>query len=176
MLLIRLKRLLGLRFCVDSATHHAARTMTGHVPRRSPALLLVHLVWATARRRPMLEPSFDDTLIGIVGAKARGLGCLLLAAGCGADHLHAVLRLAPTLPLADLVHRIKGGTAYDVNHHLAGPRPLRWQAGYWAESVGPADIDPLICYVRGQRLHHHLSHPAERWQFGDEWEPAERGS
>ena len=103
-----------------------------------------------------------------VGAKARDLGCLLLAAGCGLDHLHAVLRLAPTVRLADLVHRIKGGSAYDVNHHLARRRPLCWQAGYWAESSGPADLDPLVDYVRNQRLHHDLSHPAERWQLGDQ--------
>ena len=76
--------------------------------------------------------------------------------------------LAATVALSDLVHRIKGGSAYDVNHHLRSPRPLLWQAGYWAESVGPADLDPLIAYVRGQRLHHDPSHPAERWQFGDE--------
>jgi REP element-mobilizing transposase RayT len=168
MLFIRPKRRVGLHFSVDSATRHAASPMTDHVPRRSPALLLVHLVWATARRRPLLEPSFDETLIGIVGAKARDLGCLLLAAGCGLDHLHAVLRLAPTVRLADLVHRIKGGSAYDVNHHLARRRPLCWQAGYWAESSGPADLDPLVDYVRNQRLHHDLSHPAERWQFGDQ--------
>ena len=121
----------------------------------------------------MLEASLDDTLIGIVGAKAECLGCQLLAAGCGPDHLHAVLRLAPTVRLCELVHRIKGGSAYDVNHHLRGARPLCWQAGYWAESLGPADLDPLIDYVRGQRLHHDLSHPAERWQFGEDWSPAD---
>jgi putative transposase len=150
--------------------------MTDRMPSRSPALLLVHVVWATARRRPILEPKFDDTLIGLVGSRAQRLGCQLLAAGCGPDHLHAVLRLAATVPLSQLVHRIKGGSAYDVNHHLRSPRPLFWQAGYWAESLGPADLDPLIDYVRGQRLHHDSSHPAERWQFGDDSEPAGRCS
>jgi REP element-mobilizing transposase RayT len=146
--------------------------MTDRMPSRSPALLLVHVVWATARRRPILEPSFDDTLIGIVGGRAQRLGCQLLVGGCAHDHLHAVLRLAATVPLSELVHRIKGGSAYDVNHQLPNARPLFWQAGYWAESLGPADLDPLIQYVRGQRLHHDLSHPAERWQFGDDCQPA----
>jgi REP element-mobilizing transposase RayT len=139
------------------------------VPRRSPALLLVHVVWATARRQRLLQPAFDDTLIGIVGAKARDLGCTLIAGGCGPDHVHTVLRLSASVALADLVHRMKGGSAYDVNHPIAAPQSLRWQAGYWAESLGPADLDSLVRYVRGQRVHHDNSHPAESWQFGETW-------
>ena len=147
------------------------------MPRRSPALVLIHAVWATSRRRPVLLATFDDTLAAILGAKARDLGCALLVAGCADDHVHTVLRLAPVVRLADLMQHIKGGSAYDANRHplLLLPQRLMWQAGYWAESLSPSDFDPLARYVRTQRVHHDPTHPAERWQFGDEWEPSEGG-
>jgi putative transposase len=135
-------------------------------------MLLVHVVWATLRRRPLLQPSFDHILVAIIGKKARDLDCVLLAAGCGSDHVHSLLRLAPSARLADLVQRIKGGSAYDANHQARVPEPIHWQAGYWAESLGPGDFEPLADYVRSQRIRHDPSHPAERWQFDDDWEPA----
>ena len=131
-------------------------------------MLLVHLVWATARRRPILEPAFDSTLLGIVTGRAQELGCSVVVAGCAADHLHAVVRVVPRVALADLVQRLKGGSAYDANRHALCPRPVYWQEGYWAESVSPGDLTPLLRYVRGQRQHHDNSHPAERWQFSAE--------
>jgi REP element-mobilizing transposase RayT len=139
-----------------------------NMPRRSPALILVHAVWATSRRRPLLRASFDDTLLGILGAKARDLGCVLLRGGCAADHLHLLLRIAASTCLADVVQRIKGGGAYDANRHPLVPERIRWQDGYWAESFAPEHFDPLAHYVESQRTRHDWSHPAERWQFGDD--------
>ncbi|MDP9000711.1 MAG: IS200/IS605 family transposase [Myxococcota bacterium] len=144
------------------------------VPRRSPALLLVHVVWATRRRRPLLPPAFDATLCATLGDKARGIGCILHVAGCASDHVHAVVRVAPTVKLADLVRQMKGGSSRDINDHRLLPHRLAWQDRYWAESLGPEDFDPLARYIRHQRERHDDSHPAERWQFADQ-EPATGG-
>jgi REP element-mobilizing transposase RayT len=136
-------------------------------------LNLVHVVWATERRRALLQPEFDEVVVGILGRKARDLDCLLLAGGCASDHVHALVRLSPTVPLCDLLNRLKGGTAYDVNHHYGRRHPsIHWQAGYWAESLSPADVNPLVAYLHAQRTRHDLSHPAERWQFADEEQDA----
>jgi REP element-mobilizing transposase RayT len=145
------------------------------MPRRSPALLLVHVVWATRGRRPLLPPSLDDDLVGLIGARARDLGCMLLQGGCGPDHVHALLRLSPCVRLSDLVQRLKGGSAYDFNHRARPGSSIHWQQGYWAESFGPFDLTALAEYVREQRDRHDPSHPAERWQFGEQGEPARSG-
>lgn len=148
----------------------------GAVPRRSPALLVVHVVWATQRRRPVLPVAFDSTLVAIFGRKAQEVRCVLLGAGVAGDHVHLLLQLTPTSALAKVVQRMKGATAFDINlHGLLHPR-LVWQAGYWAESLAPADIPPLRDYLRHQRRHHDDSHPAESWQLAnDSWESAEGG-
>jgi putative transposase len=129
----------------------------------SPTLVLVHAVWATESRKPILEESFDELLIRTFGQKARDTGSSLIAAGCAADHVHVVLRLAPSVPLAALMGRMKGGSAYDISRALA-PKRIVWQRGYWAESIGHTSLDAAVRYVQSQRLRHDDSHPAERWQ------------
>lgn len=160
----------GRRFFVNVLVGLADGTP---MPRRSPALVLVHVVWATAHRAPVLAPTFDSLLSAILGAKALSLNSLLLGAGGGCDHVHVVLQLAPTASLADVVQRLKGGSSYDAARLTTGPTIIRWQPGYWAESLSPADLDPLLDYVRAQRLHHDDSHPAENWMH--EAKPGEGG-
>ena len=137
------------------------------MPRRSPALIFIHVVWATSRRRPVLPRSLDDQLLNLLAYKAREKRCMLLAGGCAPDHVHAVVRLASSVSLGALVMHLKGSSAYELHRKQLLPRQVFWQDGYWAESLGPHDLEPILRYVRGQRLHHDLSHPAECWQAGD---------
>ena len=132
--------------------------------RRSPSLVLAHVVWATYRRQPRLTIESDEALLGILGATAAAAGCALLSAGCGADHVHVAIRLAPSVALSDLVRRLKGVSSHDMNVRLASGERITWQAGYWAESFSPTDMTPLATYIRNQRRHHDDSHPAEAWQ------------
>ena len=67
-------------------------------------------------------------------------------------------------PSCMLPTMIKGASARDVNLRRAFAHAIVWQAGYWAESLGPPDQSPLVAYVRNQRRRHDDSHPAERWQ------------
>jgi REP element-mobilizing transposase RayT len=96
-------------------------------------------------------------------SKARDLRCPMLAGGCAPDHVHVVVQLASSVPLGELVKRLKGASAHELNAEGTLPRPFAWQEGYWAESLGPHDIGPIARYVRRQRDHHDASHPAERW-------------
>lgn len=111
----------------------------------------------------------------MLGAKAHEAGCCLLAAGCASDHVHALVRVAPTTALADLVQRLKGASAFDINQHRLLERPFAWQHGYWAESVRPSEAGPLTMYLREQRRHHDEGHTAERWLRDDQTEPASGG-
>jgi len=89
---------------------------------------------------------------------------MVLAGGCAPDHVHVVVRLASSVSLGSLVQYLKGGSAYELHRKAVISRHTFWQAGYWAESLGPHDLDPILRYVRRQREHHDASHPAERWQ------------
>lgn len=127
--------------------------------------VVVHMVWGTRHRTPSLPPSLDLQLEALLAALAREAKCSLLLAGIASDHVHTLVRVGATASLADVARRMKGGSAYALNQRAFAVRSVRWQNGYWAESVGPADIEPLVCYLRRQRAHHDDSHPAELWQL-----------
>jgi REP element-mobilizing transposase RayT len=134
------------------------------MPVHSLSLVLVHVVWATKGRHPTLPAALDGRLIQGFSRKASELQGGLLAAGCSSDHVHLLLRLAPTTALSDLVKQLKGVSAHDTNQARLLAQPLVWQAGYWAESFGPSAQAALEGYVRGQRRHHATSDARERWE------------
>jgi REP element-mobilizing transposase RayT len=80
----------------------------------------------------------------------RALDCHLVAAGNATDHVHVLVRHPPRVSVAQIAHRLKGASSRAI--HLARPETqgLVWQVGYWAESVTPVALEPLVAYVRGQ--------------------------
>ncbi len=134
--------------------------------RHSPVDVVIHVVWATRGRRPSIRPSDDGLLSQVLKGVAVKLRCEVIACGNASNHVHVVVRLAPTVALSWLVQHLKG-----VSSHTG---PWRWQAGYFAESVAASDLQPLVRYVQHQRTRHDDSHPAETW-ITTPREPAEGG-
>ena len=60
----------------------------------------------------------------------------------------------PATALSALVQGCKGGLSYLVNQARILPAPLRWQRGFWAESVSASSLPRLVAYLQRQRLHH----------------------
>ena len=141
-------------------------------PARSPlqhharALLIVHIVWTTQKRAPLLDTNMDAWLHGKLVRKARELDCQILAFGNADDHVHVLARYPSTVTLAGLLQRLKGATshAWNATSPVTG---LSWQPGYWAESVDPANLPPLVRYIRAQREHHRDRSAAEPWETPD---------
>lgn len=91
--------------------------------------VIVHLVWATRHRAPLLAPDLDPQLEALLAAFARDAGGALLLAGVASDHVHTLVRVRATASLADLTRRMKGGSAYALNARAPASRPVRWQNG-----------------------------------------------
>ncbi len=113
-------------------------------------ILLAHIVWATARRAPVLEASADAWLAQVLRRKAHDAGSLLVACGNAADHVHVLVRYPSTVTVASVVQRLKGASSYEWNHAPRSPR-LSWQTGLWSASVsGSAQALADARQVRGQ--------------------------
>jgi REP element-mobilizing transposase RayT len=131
----------------------------------SVSTLGVHPVWSTAARQPTLAPDVDQPLSEFLASKARELGCRAMAVGNADDHLHIVVQYPSTLAVAELARRLKGASSRQAHVMTWMSTPLRWQAGYWAESIGAHQLDPLCQYVPTQRSRHASpTEPAEPWQ------------
>jgi putative transposase len=126
--------------------------------------LVVHMVWGTRGRVPWIESRFDAWLAKHLERKARELDGELLAVGNSDDHVHVLVRHSPRIAVAQIAHRLKGASSHDIHLLYPETRGRDWQSGYWAESVGPTNLDPLIDYILNQRAHHQVPHLRERWQ------------
>jgi putative transposase len=131
------------------------------------ARVLVHVVWAVHDREPTLAQSRDPLLHDRLRAEAPKLRSMLLAVGNADDHVHALVDLHRTVTLAALVQQIKGASAHAWNIERHEPW-LRWQSGYWAQSVCAEHLDAVVSYVRAQRLHHPAFEPWQRREASGE--------
>ena len=131
--------------------------------RHSPANVLLHVVWSTFRRAPLLEQSQDKELAALLASKAKENGCRVVATGIAIDHIHVVLGLSTTATIATVVGEMKG---FSSRARTLDGAAWGWQRGYWVESVSPSDVDLPRRYLRRQREPHDDSHPAEIWMRG----------
>ncbi|MFO0607935.1 MAG: transposase [Polyangiales bacterium] len=68
--------------------------------------LLVHLVWATHLRDPLIDAAIRARLHGYIGARCKEFGCLALAVGGVDDHVHLLVRLHPDVAVARLAREL----------------------------------------------------------------------
>jgi REP element-mobilizing transposase RayT len=112
-----------------------------------------HVVWATYRREPLIDPATEDVIRHTLYGKAKELGLLVHAVGGVEDHVHVVVSIPPRLGVADCVGKFKGASSHRVNQERR-QRTFQWQGGYGVLSLGPRSVATAITYVRNQREHH----------------------
>ena len=134
------------------------------------AVLSAHVVWATVGRAPLLPESADAWLARVLACKAHEARAALLASGCASDHVHVLVRFASTVALSAVVHRLKGASSRLGKLDARLPL-LRWQQGFWASSIGLADLDRVSAYVRDQRAHHERGRAREAWELATDANP-----
>ncbi len=113
---------------------------------------LVHVIFSTKDRRPLIPDALVSGLHAYLAATARNLDCECFRAGGVANHVHLALRLPPTRMGAKVVSEIKTGSS--IRKKEQGVRDFAWQRGYGLFSVSPADIGALIRYIETQAEHH----------------------
>jgi len=91
-------------------------------------------------------------LWSFLGGIARQNGLKTIAV-CGTDnHIHILLSLCATMPLAKAVQLLKGGSSKWLNETIK-PR-FEWQQGYGAFSVSISQQDQTVAYINTQQEHH----------------------
>ena len=116
--------------------------------------LLIHVIFSTKLRQPLLHDNWRDDLHAYIGGIARDHQATLLAAGSIEDHIHLLLRIHPSYAIADTVKLIKANLSRWINetHKITGR--FEWQRGYGAFSVSQSMSDTVKRYIAQQRQHH----------------------
>jgi REP element-mobilizing transposase RayT len=121
---------------------------------RSLAYLLVHVVFSTKDRAPVLNQPVRPDLYAYLATIVRNNECECFRVGGVADHVHLAIRLNRTANISDLVAEIKSSSSKWLKSQSPKLAKFAWQRGYGAFSVGPADLNALIRYIDTQEAHH----------------------
>lgn len=121
---------------------------------QSLANVIVHLVFSTKDRLPLIGPAHRSNLHAYVAALVRSAGCGCPRVGGTADHVHIAIRLSRTIAIAELVERVKTASSKWLKTQAPEFAAFAWQRGYGVFSLGPADLPALLSYIDDQQRHH----------------------
>jgi putative transposase len=125
--------------------------------------LLYHIVFSTQYRQDFIDPELREDLYPFISGIIRNERCSLLGIGGMPDHVHLLVRVRPTLTVADLLRSVKANSSRWVHERSETPRRFGWQEGYAAFSVSESVAGEVCRYIQSQEGHH------RRRSFEEEW-------
>ena len=121
---------------------------------QSLSSMLIHLIWSTKDRQPLLSPGIRASAHAFLAGSVRQLDCEAYRVGGVADHVHLAVRLSRTLSVADLVKEVKTASSKWIKDQGPEFGAFYWQQGYGAFSLGMSQKDALLQYIDSQEEHH----------------------
>src|SRR5436309_8597336 len=115
---------------------------------------LVHLVYSTKNRQPLIPKEYRDGLFAYQAGIFNEWESPALVIGGVEDHVHTLFALSKNHALATIVEEVKKGSSKWMK--IDGPQNshFHWQAGYAAFSVSQSNLDPVKQYIKNQEAHH----------------------
>jgi putative transposase len=110
-----------------------------------------HYVFSTKDRENTIPPELKEKLWAYLLGIANNLRVKTLAVGGTANHIHMLLALPPTIPVAEAVRKLKANSSRWLGEQGIA---FRWQEGYGAFSVSPSLLNVVQAYIRNQEEHH----------------------
>ena len=112
------------------------------------ASILIHCVFSTKDRNPLIPAARATELYAYLGGIARGEGLTLISAGGTSNHVHLLFVLPASASLAHAVQKLKGSSSKWMGTAFS------WQEGYGAFSVSPSQVTAVKGYIQNQEKHH----------------------
>jgi REP element-mobilizing transposase RayT len=115
--------------------------------------LLVHLVFSTKERRPLIGSGMKAEVCAYLGGIVREMKGTALIANGTADHVHLLIRVPAAHAVAEMV-RILKATSSKWIHQKWPALEFGWQTGYGAFTVSESNVDAVTKYIAEQERHH----------------------
>ena len=116
--------------------------------------LLVHVVFSTKGREPIITDEYRKRLYSYIGGIIRSEGAEPLAIGGIADHIHLATKIKSNHALSDLVRKLKANSSKWINENRLSIGKFTWQNGYGGFSVSASQIEKVKTYIENQAEHH----------------------
>jgi putative transposase len=122
---------------------------------QSLAKILVHIVFSTKDRRPLLtDGGLRIELHAYMGGILKNHDCQPIIVGGVADHVHLLFALVRTRTAAEIVKEAKRASTLWIKARDPDLRAFSWQSGYGAFSIGASQIETVREYIARQEEHH----------------------
>lgn len=121
---------------------------------QSVSTILLHIVFSTKHRRPLIDTKIEIELFKYVATACRTLDCPTHAIGGADDHIHIACSLSRTIAVSKLVQEIKQDSSHWIKTKHQRFTNFAWQSGYGAFSFGQSQLNDLRGYIDNQRDHH----------------------
>jgi REP element-mobilizing transposase RayT len=116
--------------------------------------LLVHVIFSTKDRIPIVHPDWLPELHAYLGGVVRELDGKAKAVNGTADHVHLLVSMPANLSVAELVRILKANSSRWVNRSGKSKTTFAWQTGYAAYSVSQSNASAVARYIQDQETHH----------------------
>jgi REP-associated tyrosine transposase len=115
--------------------------------------LLVHIVFSTKNREPVINPEMQEKLNAYLAGITRDIDGYPILFNGASDHVHGLVSLPPKVAIAKAAQEIKAGSSRWIHEHWK-MKSFAWQSGYGAFSVSRSQVPAVADYIRNQQEHH----------------------
>ena len=116
--------------------------------------ILVHLVFSTKDRRPLLRDGERGQLHAYITGILKNHDSPLLEINSVADHIHILFRQSKNHAPAKIVEQIKTSSSGWIKTLDSWYADFAWQTGYGEFSVSPTQAEVVRKYIQNQPEHH----------------------
>lgn len=125
---------------------------------------IIHMVWGTKRRKPVLKRPARKKLSQYLYSYANDKDIFMHINYVNADHVHALIDLHTTYALKEVFKLFKGSSSYWINQHNLTTHKFRWARGYGAFSVSASALGTVKNYIQNQEEHHRTKKFTEEYE------------
>src|SRR5579862_537631 len=113
--------------------------------------LLIHLIFSTKNRRPLITPEIRNDLFAYLGGIIREMHGAALIINGTADHVHMLIRIRPAQAAAEIARVVKANSSKWIREKWN--LRFAWQTGYGAFSVSESNVPAVSRYIATQQDH-----------------------
>jgi putative transposase len=116
------------------------------------ANLVIHVIFSTKGRRPLIVPEMRTDLLAYLGGIVREMGGTALIINGTADHIHMLIRIRPAQAVAEVMRVVKANSSRWARQKWQAR--FAWQTGYGVFTVSESNVPAVSQYIATQEEHH----------------------
>lgn len=116
--------------------------------------IVIHCVWGTKNREPILIKAKRQQLLDHIRENAKSKDIYIDTINSHLDHVHCLISLGADQSIAKVMQLIKGEASYWANKEKLFAHKLEWAEDYFAASVSESALGKVRDYIKNQEEHH----------------------